>query len=197
MHPPLIYSGWFAVAFWIAFGVWWLPEMFGTVIRHRVSGIQVHDRGSFAVLFSAFFVGFGFAFLFTLALPEATITWEQVPVFVVGLVLLLLGVALRWYAIWTLGKYFTSEVTTRSDQSVMQTGPYRLIRHPGYTGTLLTMVGVGLAMTNWASAAALLLCVSLGHLYRIWVEERALCQTLGPAYSEYMQHTKRLIPFVF
>jgi len=197
MHSPLIYSGWFAVAFWIAFGIWWLPEMFGNVVHRRVSGVQAHDRGSFAVLFGVFFAGFGLAFLFTVALPAATITWEQVPMFVVGLVLLLLGVALRWYAIWTLGKYFTREVTTRSDQSVMQTGPYRLIRHPGYAGTLLSMVGVGLAMTNWASTLALLLPVLLGHLYRIWVEERALCQAFGLAYREYMQHTKRLVPFVF
>jgi protein-S-isoprenylcysteine O-methyltransferase Ste14 len=59
------------------------------------------------------------------------------------------------------------------------------------------MLGIGLAMTNWASLLALLICAFFGHMCRVRVEEQALSQTLGQPYIEYMQQTKRFIPFVF
>jgi protein-S-isoprenylcysteine O-methyltransferase Ste14 len=83
------------------------------------------------------------------------------------------------------------------DQQVVQHGPYRLIRHPAYTGTFLTMLGVGLVVTNWASLICLLLCVFFGHIYRVNIEEQALIQTIGQPYIEYMRRTKRFIPRVY
>jgi protein-S-isoprenylcysteine O-methyltransferase Ste14 len=83
------------------------------------------------------------------------------------------------------------------DQPVVQRGPYRLIRHPAYSGTFLTMLGVGLAMTNWASLVALLLCVFLGHIYRVRIEEKTLVRMIGEPYIEYMRRTKRFIPWVY
>lgn len=139
------------------------------------------------------FLNFSLAWLF----PAATILQYRTAVFLVGMTFIVLGVALRWFAIWTLGRYFTRDVAVSPDQQVVQRGPYRLIRHPAYSGTFLTMLGVGLAMTNWASLASLLLCVFLGHWHRVRVEEQALIQTLGRPYVEYMQRTKRFIPRVF
>ena len=115
----------------------------------------------------------------------------------IGLLLILLGVALRWYSIWTLGRYFTRDVAVSAGQQIVQHGPYRAIRHPAYSGTFLTMLGVGLAVTNWASLLVLLTCVLAGHLYRVQVEERALIQAIGQPYIAYMQRTRRFIPFVF
>jgi protein-S-isoprenylcysteine O-methyltransferase Ste14 len=96
-----------------------------------------------------------------------------------------------------LGRYFTRDVVVSHDQPVIQNGPYRLIRHPTYSGTFLTMLGVGLVMTNWASLICLLVCVFLGHMYRVHIEEKALIRAIGQPYSEYMRHTKRFIPWVF
>ena len=107
------------------------------------------------------------------------------------------GVGLRWFAIWKLGRYFTRDLAVSLDQQVVQSGPYRLIRHPAYSGTFLTMLGLGLAMTNWASLISLLLCVFLGHFYRVRIEEEALIHYIGQPYIDYMQHTKRFIPLVF
>jgi protein-S-isoprenylcysteine O-methyltransferase Ste14 len=59
------------------------------------------------------------------------------------------------------------------------------------------MLGVGLATTNWASLACLLICVFAGHLYRVSIEEKALVRTIGKPYIEYMQHTRRFIPLLF
>ena len=105
------------------------------------------------------------------------------------------GIALRWYAVLTLGRFFTTRVMTAKDQTVVQKGPYRLIRHPSYTGALLTVLGVLLCQTNWISLACFALALP-GFGYRISVEERALVTALGQPYLDYMRRTKRLVPFV-
>jgi protein-S-isoprenylcysteine O-methyltransferase len=140
----------------------------------------------------------GLVLNFSLAglLPAAAIPWQQTSLFAIGVILILFGVVLRWYAIRTLGGYFTRDVAVSPDQQIVQVGPYRMVRHPAYTGTFLTMLGVGLAVTNWASLVALLACVLVGHLHRVSVEEHALIQSIGQPYVEYMRRTKRFIPRV-
>jgi protein-S-isoprenylcysteine O-methyltransferase Ste14 len=129
------------------------------------------------------------------ALPQTTIAWNRPYVFALGLALGAAGVAFRWYAIKTLGRFFTMRVTTTADQSVVDTGPYRLIRHPSYTGSLMTVLGVLLCMTNWLSLVCLLVAVP-GFAYRMKVEEQALLVALGEPYLVYMRRTKRLIPYL-
>lgn len=96
-----------------------------------------------------------------------------------------------------LGRFFTRDVAAQAGQEVVQEGPYHLIRHPAYTGTLITLLGVGLALTNWASLIATLVVPLAGYLYRISVEERLLQEALGEPYRVYMQKTRRLIPFIW
>ena len=141
--------------------------------------------------------GLALNFLFARLFPAAAIPWQRAALFLSGVSLILLCVALRWYAIWTLGRYFTRDVAVSVDQKVVQNGPYRYIRHPAYSGTFLTMLGVGLAMTNWASLVVLFICVFVGHMYRVTVEEQALSQAIGQPYVEYMHRTRRFIPLVF
>jgi protein-S-isoprenylcysteine O-methyltransferase Ste14 len=199
MHPLLISTGIYAILFWMAFSLWGIPEAVATFLQQAKAGDQtkVQDRSSYLVAIVLIFVSLGLAFLFANILPRATITWNQIPVFFVGIVLMLVGIAFRWYAIWTLGRFFTRNVATYTDQKVVQNGPYTLIRHPAYAGTILTMLGLGLAVTNWVSMLVLVIGNLLGHLYRIHVEEQALRINLGQPYITYMQHTKRLIPFVY
>jgi protein-S-isoprenylcysteine O-methyltransferase Ste14 len=148
------------------------------------------------VLLTAMAIGLVLAFWLPSLVPQATITWHRRPLFFVGTALMLLGVALRWYAIRVLGRYFTRNVAVRPGQEVVQAGPYRFIRHPAYSGSLLSYLGIGLALTNWASIIAIMFCTLLGYGYRVRVEEQVLCQALGQPYREYMRHTRRLIPFV-
>jgi protein-S-isoprenylcysteine O-methyltransferase Ste14 len=113
------------------------------------------------------------------------------------MVVILLGTALRWWAIFTLGRYFTIDVAVRSTQSVVQSGPYRFVRHPSYTAILIMLLGVGMALANWASLVVILAGGLIGLLYRVRVEERALDEALGQPYMDYMRTTKRFIPFIF
>ena len=103
---------------------------------------------------------------------------------------------MRLYAIGVLGASFTTAVAVAPEQTVIETGPYRLIRHPSYTGFLITLLGLGLSSTNWLSLLVLMGCALIGLSYRIHVEEHVLQEQLGQRYQEYMRRTKRLIPFV-
>jgi len=195
---PLIY-GWnvYALLFWIVYIVWFVLEMIGAVAQRVRAGAQKHDRGSMVVLIVGLYVGVLLNFALPGLFPGATITWNRPVLFFIGLTLMVLGIILRQYAIRVLGRYFTRIVATRADQPVVQNGPYKFIRHPAYSGTLLTLLGIGLAMTNWASLAAILVCSFIGFFYRVLVEERALRTSLGQPYVEYMGRTKRFVPFVF
>jgi protein-S-isoprenylcysteine O-methyltransferase Ste14 len=107
------------------------------------------------------------------------------------------GMALRLYSISLLGRYFTFEVAVHADQPVIEAGPYRYIRHPSYTGALITVTGLGLSLGNWAGLIALLGCMIAAYSYRIPIEESALVAVLGEPYEKYTRRTHRLIPYIF
>lgn len=115
----------------------------------------------------------------------------------IGFVILLAGLVLRGWSIKTLGGYFTGAVAVSSDQPVITAGPYRVLRHPSYTGLLLIMTGVGLASANWVGAAGMAVLTLAGLLWRIHAEERALLATLGDPYRAYATRHKRLVPLVW
>ena len=110
---------------------------------------------------------------------------------------MLAGLAFRFYAMATLGKFFTYNVAIQSGQTLIEDGPYRYIRHPSYTGAIIVLIGFGLALGNWAGLLALLGVMALAYAYRISVEETALVRALGDRYKQYMTRTQRLIPFLF
>ncbi len=197
---PLIYTNATAAGvFILACLIWVIPELIGN--RRKMSGVSRKgatggDRGSMVVLISLQWIGLVLNFSLAWLWPAAAIRWHPNAIFVLGIIFVLVGVALRWHSIRILGEYFTRDVAVSAGQQVVERGPYRLIRHPAYSGTFLTMLGVGLATTNWASLICLLACVFTGHVYRVRVEEQALSGALGQPYADYMRRTKRFIPWV-
>jgi protein-S-isoprenylcysteine O-methyltransferase Ste14 len=117
--------------------------------------------------------------------------------FAVGLGVLLGGLVLRGWSIKTLGGYFTGRVMVSADQPVITAGPYRLLRHPSYTGLLLACAGAGLTSANWVAVAAMALLPAAAVLWRIHAEENALLTTLGDRYRAYAGQHKRLVPLVW
>ena len=88
-------------------------------------------------------------------------------------------------------------VAIAAGHRLIDTGPYRFVRHPSYTGALMAFLGLALCLANWVSLAVMLIPVLLVFLRRMHVEEDALLQALGNQYRDYMQRTKRLIPAVY
>lgn len=154
------------------------------------------DRGSLFAVLAGLGGGAGVAVVCAADVSGATIGGGWAP-FVCGLVLMWLGIALRQWAVWTLGRFFTVVVRVTDDQTVVDRGPYRWVRHPSYTGLLLTLVGLGVALGSWLSVLALLVLPMLGLVVRIRVEERALLSALGEPYRAYAEHRRRLVPGVW
>jgi len=114
-----------------------------------------------------------------------------------GVVLFVAGLILRWWAIITLGRFFTVDVTIEKDHQLVEKGPFRIVRHPSYTGVLLAFVGLALSLRNGAALLVILIPIGAAFVHRMNVEEDALSRALGPRYAEYMKRTKRLVPFIY
>jgi len=127
--------------------------------------------------------------------PEAAIPGRTV--FWIGFALFGLGLVLRWYSIVYLGRFFTVNVAIHSGHEIIDTGPYKRIRHPSYAGALLAFLGLSLCLCNWLSLAVVMLPVTWAFSRRISIEEQALASALGGPYTKYMERTKRLVPFFY
>ena len=165
-------------------------------LRRLRAGARRQDKGSRAVLICLVTLGILLGALLAFKVQAFAITSARTFLFWLGILLMYAGIALRLYAIGVLGASFTTMVAVAPEQTVIETGPYRLIRHPSYTGFLITLLGLGLSSTNWLSLVVLMGCALIGLSYRIHVEEHVLKAHLGQQYQEYMRRTKRLIPFV-
>ena len=114
-----------------------------------------------------------------------------------GLALIILGLIIRWIAIYTLRKYFTVDVAIFKDHQVIKNGIYKSIRHPAYAGGLVFFFGLGWALGNWVSFIIIFFPILFAFIRRINIEEKALVFSLGEEYAEYMRKTKRLIPKIY
>jgi protein-S-isoprenylcysteine O-methyltransferase Ste14 len=187
----------FALLFWCAFIAWVLPEIIAWKVKRSNESSSAHDHGSLVLIVVLWWLGIAMGFSLSFLLPWATILWSRTALFGVGIGLMMLGIGLRWYSVAVLGKYFTFDVATHSGQVLIEAGPYRYIRHPSYSGALLSLLGFGLSLGNWAALTASLSCLAFAYAYRIPIEESALQSALGDTYSQYQKRTWRLVPFLF
>jgi protein-S-isoprenylcysteine O-methyltransferase len=107
------------------------------------------------------------------------------------------GLAVRWWAIVTLGRFFTVDVVVEKDHEVVQRGPFRWVRHPSYTGVLLAFLGWAMTLGNWVAMAVVMVPIFVAFMRRMKVEEDALRGALGDRYADYMNRTKRLVPGIY
>jgi protein-S-isoprenylcysteine O-methyltransferase len=107
------------------------------------------------------------------------------------------GTALRWWSIVHLGRFFSVDVAIAHDHKVVETGPYRLARHPSYTGLLLQCAGLGVVLGTALSLFVITVPTFLVLFHRIRVEEKALLANFGEDYAAYTRRTKRLLPGIF
>jgi protein-S-isoprenylcysteine O-methyltransferase Ste14 len=152
------------------------------------------DRGSLLLVIVSVAAGVAGAFLVASDLPGAAIGADRWPVFVSGMVLLWVGIFIRQWSITMLGRFFTVDVRLQSGQTVIDRGPYRWVRHPSYSGMIITFVGMGLALGNWVSLAMLVVVPTAGLIFRIHVEERTLFDGLGEPYRRFAATRRRLFP---
>jgi len=171
-----------------------LSEVVLSVSRHaRASPTASHDRGSLRLLWIVIVVSVGLASAFSDYEPMRIHASARL-VQTIALVLLIGGLALRWTSVMFLGRYFTVNVTVLHDHRVVDSGPYRYVRHPSYSGLLLAFLGLGLFFNNWLSLVIVVVPITIALVYRIRVEEAALSAAMGAEYAAYCARTKRLVP---
>jgi protein-S-isoprenylcysteine O-methyltransferase len=153
------------------------------------------DQGSLKLLIPMFMLAAFFVRPVAILVPQAHVEFLA-QLHIIAIVVFALGLVLRWASILFLGRFFTIDVSVAADHKVIDTGPYRFVRHPSYSGLLLMWLAIGVSTANVLALLALMM-PGIGLLYRIKVEESVLAESLGSRYREYMQKTKRLIPFVY
>ena len=171
--------------------VHWISEM---VILQKTGPSRAEDRGSFRVLRIVLPLSWVVAAV-GIRIPQPT--FGGAALFYCGMTLMVLGQLLRWWSVATLGRFFTVNVSIMTGHRVVDTGPYRFVRHPSYTAILLIYLGAGLCLGNAVSLVGLTVLAGLALLNRIRVEEQVLQSALGDDYRAYMQRTRRLIPGIY
>jgi len=164
--------------------------------RARVAETGDRDRGSLTLLWIVIVCSITLAFYIEHLLPSAGMGAAPV-VRPLGIILFAAGLTIRWLAIAHLGRFFTVNVAIAANHRLIDTGPYRFVRHPSYTGALMAFLGLALCLDNWVSLVVMVIPIFLVFLRRMHVEEEALLQALGDQYGNYMRRTKRLIPAVY
>jgi protein-S-isoprenylcysteine O-methyltransferase Ste14 len=185
-------------AAWIAmYGLCIVPEIVLSGRLRSAQDAQKLDKGSKLIVILAANFAVPLGFLIAITFPGFLIAKHWEVLFGAGVVICLIGTLFRFYSIRTLGRFLTYDVAISAGQQVVVRGPYRWLRHPSYLGSLLVELGFGMTLTNWVALLVPTICLGAAYAYRISIEEQALVQGLGSPYHEYMQHTWRLIPFVF
>jgi protein-S-isoprenylcysteine O-methyltransferase Ste14 len=114
-----------------------------------------------------------------------------------GVAIMIGGIGLHIWANRTLGAFYTRTLRTAADQHLVERGPYRVLRHPGYSGSLLMWIGAGLATVNWLVAAVVAIVMLIAYSHRIRAEETMLQQTFDAQYQAYKSHTWKIIPLIY
>ncbi|MHB1769735.1 MAG: methyltransferase family protein [Minisyncoccota bacterium] len=192
--------GW-AILFWVSFYSWFfLFETWVSMRDVRAKTTTDNVDGYSALFFLAMlYVGIFLSLAFAFLAPQFRIDSDSLNVllFTSGIILIWAGIVFRLWSIQTLGKYFRTVVLIQDDHELITSGPYRYLRHPSYTGSMISVLGVGLALGNWMSLLSILLTVFIGYRWRIHVEEIALGKRFGAAYAAYRKKTWNLILFIW
>ena len=114
-----------------------------------------------------------------------------------GLLLMVSGLLLRYWAAKTLGEFYTRTLRVIEGHQIVDRGPYSIVRNPGYLGMFLMSGGAGLAVTNWLVFLVVLLIGLVSCIYRIHAEEKMLEITFGEPYKAYLKKTWRFVPFLY
>ncbi len=182
--------------FTIVWVIWCSSEvLLNLMIRSGSTDKKNQDKGSlrFIWIMIALAISLGIIFSYNIKMPII----NGLLISYLGLIIIIIGMLIRFISIWTLGKYFTVDVTIREEHKIKQDGFYKIVRHPSYSGSLLSFLGFGISLNNWTSLVVVMFLVVISMLYRIKIEEKILTAHFGNTYEDYMKKTYRLIPFIY
>jgi protein-S-isoprenylcysteine O-methyltransferase Ste14 len=153
------------------------------------------DKGSIWILTISISLGYWLSFIIASTKIGRIYHWNTL--FLIGSVLVIIGLIIRVSSIMKLKRHFTYTVTKIENHELIDTGVYKTMRHPGYLGQLIIFLGVSVCLSNWLSVLLMMIPVFWGYVNRINVEERFMVEQMGQIYLDYRKRTKRLIPGIY
>jgi len=176
-----------------------MPELFILLTRFTRSRSTVAgDSYSLLSILGTIFVSICLAVPFVFFPVHPVLDYQLGMVGVIAtFLILIIGITIRWWSIYTLGVFFTVNVAAHDDHRLITAGPYKRIRHPSYTGLLLEVLALAISFQHFLSLLIIMIPTITALIYRITIEERVLAKTLGDDYRLYHQKTYSLVPFVF
>jgi protein-S-isoprenylcysteine O-methyltransferase Ste14 len=178
---------------WIVFWVYWLVSA-----RRVRSGTKRQEPFSsrlrwWILLILSFFLLFSGEGAF--GPLSRRLLLDNMAVKLIGVIIMFLGLGFAVWARVHLGQYWSGRVSIKVDHRLIQTGPYRLVRHPIYTGVLVGFIGTAVVIGEVRACLAIaLILVSI--FLKIRTEDRFLLEEFGSTYLQYKKRVKALIPFV-
>jgi protein-S-isoprenylcysteine O-methyltransferase Ste14 len=166
-------------------------------LRQGSKGKITHldDKGSLWGLYILITIGYFLSFSIGATKIGRVYSWDTCVA--IGVALIVIGLIIRIQSMVTLGRFFTYSVAQVDDHQLIETGLYKIIRHPGYLGQLMIFIGISIALSNWLSILAMTIPIAIGYGYRIQVEEKFMLERLGENYLDYQKRTKRIIPMIY
>jgi len=113
-----------------------------------------------------------------------------------GAAITVAGIAFAIWARKVLGDNWSGNVTLKKDHQLVQSGPYRIVRHPIYTGFEWGLLGAAITVGQLKGFVGVGV-ISLNHFYKTTMEEEILYEQFPEQYTEYAKRVKRLVPFIF
>jgi len=184
------------IIFAISMFVWFISEfLYKNILKSNEKDQKDKDQSTLNILWIA--IPLSVALSVTVSYITKLPITNEVWIYYLGVAFILIGILLRYIIIRSLGKYFTVDVTIRQNHKIKKEGFYKYVRHPSYSFSLLTSLGLGLYLNNWLSLVLAIIPPLLAFGYRIKIEERTLIEQFGEEYLEYRRKTKKLIPFIY
>ena len=179
----------------VALCIVWAASQLWIGRRRSGDAKKTRDRGTLDLLIVVIFLSLALATW--LAMRDGRLASHDPRFVLAGMGVMLAGLLLRWWSVRTLSRFFTVDLAVQPGQTLVRRGPYRLLRHPSYTGALLTVVGFGIGLGETLPALIAIVPIVAAFLWRIRVEERMLAGAFPDAWPAYARETRRLIPFLW
>jgi protein-S-isoprenylcysteine O-methyltransferase Ste14 len=183
---------WFFTVIWIAFMLYWFIAAANVKATERIESVPSRIFRSLLFL----------AAILLLMLNHIRIPWlyrHFLPVgywtFYGGAVITMAGLLFAVWARVHIGANWSRSVTIKQDHELITSGPYRLVRHPIYTGILTGFLGTALAVTQYRGILAFVL-VFLSLWYKLRLEEQWMRKQFGDTYADYSRRTAALVPSI-
>lgn len=179
---------WITLCSWTLFIACWLTLRNRTKenIQYRTTRQRILAATGYLLIFTALYLP-----LFT----GAHLLPASAPLQTTGAILCIAGIGLSIWSRLLLGANWSGGVTAKRDHELIIRGPYRVVRHPIYTGFLMALTGTSLVTGGGAAIFVTVVCLLALYL-KIAQEEKLLNELFPGAYAAYQRQTRKLVPFL-